>query len=414
MLPAFDFFSVPRIVFGRGRIATLPALVGPLGPTVLLVHNGGDAPRDAVSAALASSPVTLVPHRQKGEPTVADVDRALEVARRAGCTGVVGIGGGSAIDLAKAVAGLLTNGGSALDYMEVIGRGLPVARPAAPWIAVPTTAGTGAEVTRNAVVGDPAKRFKASLRSEKLLASVALIDPELHVDVPPDPTAWSGMDALCQCVEAYTSKGASPMTDALGLRGVTLAAGALRRAHADGRDLDAREAMALAALLGGIALTNAGLGAVHGFAAPLGANFDAPHGAICAALLPHVMAANVAAAEAVGDANVLKRYADVGRALSATDARDDSPSATGSAVGAAAARALAVARTAELCADLRIPPLRSFGLSPAAVSEMVALAEKASSMRFNPVTLPADVLAAVLTRAIGPAAFGSDPANGAS
>jgi alcohol dehydrogenase class IV len=386
---AFDFFSVPRIAFGRGKLAALPGLIAPLGPTVFLAHNGGDAPRDRVAAALASTGVRLVPHRQKGEPTVADVDAAVDAARSAGCTGVIGTGGGSAIDLAKAVAGLLSNGGSVLDYMEVVGLGRPITRPAAPWVAVPTTAGTGAEVTRNAVIGDPTRRFKASLRSERLLPLVALVDPELHVGVPPGPTAWSGMDALCQCVEAYTSAGANPLTDALAIRGVGLAAGALRRAHADGRDLDAREAMATAALIGGIALTNAGLGAVHGFAAPLGANSDAPHGAICAALLPHVIKANVAAAEAVADRDVLRRYADVGGAM-------------GEAMGEKAGSAAELTR--RLATELRIPPLKAFGLTAASVPEMVALAKRASSMKFNPVRLDD----AALARALGRAIDGSD------
>jgi alcohol dehydrogenase class IV len=405
MLPAFDFFSVPRITFGRGKLAILPTLVAPLGPTVLLVHNGGDGPRDRVAAALSTSEVRLVPYRQKGEPTVADVDDAVAAARRAGCTGVIGAGGGSAIDLAKAVAGLLGNGGSALDYMEVVGRGQPLTKPAALWIAVPTTAGTGAEVTRNAVIGtvasgtavagDRSKRFKASLRSERLLPLAALIDPELQVGVPPDATAWSGMDALCQCVEAYTSRGANPLTDGLALRGITLAAAALRQAHADGGDLDAREAMAAAALLGGVALTNAGLGAVHGFAAPLGANYDAPHGAICAALLPPVMAANVAAAEAAGDKSLLARYADVGRAMSAGDVASAS-----APLDPSAAVRWAVEGTRRLAGDLRTPPLKAFGLTVAAAADMVALAKRASSMKFNPVVLGDDVLARVLAEAI--------------
>src|SRR5258706_9575984 len=176
--------------------------------------------------------------------------------------------------------------------MEFIGKGGKIPGPAAPWIAVPTTAGTGAEVTRNAVIGSPEHKFKASIRSENLLAKVALIDPELQVGVPPEVTAASGMDALCQLIESYTSTGAGVLTDALAERGMNLAIGAILRAYRDGNDLEAREQMALAALFSGITLTNAGLGAVHGFAAPLGANFPAPHGVICARLLPAVIAAN--------------------------------------------------------------------------------------------------------------------------
>ncbi len=196
------------------------------------------------------------------------------------------------------------------------GTGRKITKAAAPWIAIPTTAGTGAEVTRNAVIGATAQRYKASIRGEQLLARIALVDPELGVSTPPGVTASSGMDALCQCIESYTSKGAQPMTDALALQGISLAGRSLRRAVEEGTNLDAREDMALAALLSGITLTNAGLGAVHGFAAPLGANFPVPHGTVCAALLPHVMSANVDALRAVAaDHPTLRRYAAVGRTL---------------------------------------------------------------------------------------------------
>ena len=279
---------------------------------------------------------------------------------------------------------------AALDYMEVVGKGRKITRTAAPWIAVPTTAGTGAEVTRNAVIGSPEHHFKASIRGEQLLARIALIDPELGVSTPPAVTASSGMDALCQCIESYTSTGAQPITDALALQGARAAAQSLRRAYNDGADLQAREEMAMSALLSGIALTNAGLGAVHGFAAPLGANFPAPHGTICAALLPHVIAANVAALRARRRQHpALARYAAVGRALGADEAGDSE------AIDAAVQE-----QCAELARDLHIPPLRQFGIAEKDVPAMVALAKKASSMRFNPVELPDGVLGDVLRKAI--------------
>jgi alcohol dehydrogenase class IV len=274
--------------------------------------------------------------------------------------------------------------------MEVIGRGQPIRVAATPWIAVPTTAGTGAEATRNAVVGDPGRKFKASLRSELLLPRVALVDPELGVGVPPEVTAASGMDALCQLVESYTSSGASPMTDALAVRGMGLAAEALRRAYLDGSDVDAREDMALAALLSGITLTNAGLGAVHGFAAPLGANFPVPHGVVCAVLLPHVMKANAEALRAQSqDHPALARYATVGRVLSGEAALNE-----GAAVDAGMRAA------AELAGALAIPRLSSYGLSDGDVAPMVELAKKASSMRYNPVVLSDEALGEVLRRAL--------------
>ncbi len=289
---AFEFYGIGRIVFGRGSVARAGELAAGLGKSPLLIHNS-DAAVDRLLKSLAGLSPTI--RRQRGEPTVADVDAAVEQARRSNCDSVFALGGGSAIDAAKATAGLLTSGGSAVDYMEIVGNGRKIANPAAPWMAIPVTAGTGAEATRNAVIGLPAKRFKASIRSELLLPRIALIDPELAVTVGPSVTASSGMDALCQLIESYTSTGASPLTDILAMRGIHLAARNLPRAFHDGSDLDVREAMAMAALLSGMTLTSAGLGAVHGFAAPLGANFPAPHGTICATLLPHVIAANIGA-----------------------------------------------------------------------------------------------------------------------
>ncbi len=187
----FDFFNVPRIIFGPGQIARLPELV-PATSNVLLVYGGSDALAQRISDLLPQSP-TLI--RQRGEPTVTDIDRAVSTGREANCNFVLGAGGGSAIDTANAVAGLMAKGESATDYMEVVGKGLKITKIAVPWIAIPTTAGTGAEVTRNAVVGWPEKKFKASIRSELLLPRAAVIDPELGVDVPPAVTASSGMDA---------------------------------------------------------------------------------------------------------------------------------------------------------------------------------------------------------------------------
>jgi alcohol dehydrogenase class IV len=350
----------------------------------MVVYNG-DGVGERAAEGLRAAGVRVVLRRQRGEPVVSDIDAAVAEARSARCEVVVGAGGGSAIDAAKAVAGLLANGGGVSDYMEVVGRGQKIAKPAAPWIAVPTTAGTGAEATRNAVIGWPEKRFKASLRSELLMARVAVIDPELAVDVPAEVTARSGMDALCQLIESYTSTGAGPVTDALALRGVELAGRSLVRAFRDGRDLEAREGMGLAAYLSGVTLTNAGLGAVHGFAAPLGANFPVPHGTVCAALLPHVIAANLRA----GSGELVKRYAEVGRKLVGDAGTPEEEAAWG-----------CVRVTGEMVRELKIPALGAFGLGEGDVAEMVQLARKASSMRFNPVVLSDAVLAAVLVAGI--------------
>jgi alcohol dehydrogenase class IV len=388
----FEHFSVPRIVFGAGRFAEAGSLVAQFGGNVLIVtHQGASAARlvGRLVELLMASRVSAEVHQIADEPEVSDVDAGVSLARMSKADVIVGLGGGSAIDAAKAIAGVLTNGGSALDYMEVIGQGKKILKPAAPWIAVPVTAGTGAEVTRNAVIGCREKHFKASLRSELLLARVALIDPELGVAVRPEVTARCGMDALTQCLEAYVSKGAQPLSDQAALEGVRRAGRSLRRAFANGADLDARGEMALAALCGGIALTNAGLGAVHGFAAPLGAHIPAPHGTVCAVLLPHVMEANVKVLRAKGAAATLRRYAEVGRILVG---RED--------LGDERAIDAGVACAHELVRDLHIPGLSQFGLREGDVTTLVARARKASSMRHNPVELDDAVLTSILRAGI--------------
>lgn len=394
-MTSFDFFCLARVIFGRGTLDRVGPLSAGFGRHALVVTNAGQPGDggvvDRLAGLLTAEGVAVTWCRQRGEPTVTDVEHALLAARSASCDWVIGLGGGSAIDAAKAVAGLLTNPGSPLDYLEVVGQGLPLRQPAAPWIAVPTTAGTGAEATRNAVLGCPEKKFKASLRSEHLLAKIAVIDPELAVSAPPPVTAASGLDALCQLIESYTSNRAQPMTDALALQGVSLAARALPRVCADGADLDAREAMALAALFSGISLANAGLGAVHGFAAPLGANFPIPHGTICAALLPHVVSANIAALAGESMQHpYLERYAELGRRLTGkrTLGHDE---------------ALDRCRRFlfDLVSKLNVPPLREFGLAPRNIPDMVALARKASSMRYNPVVLSDETLSQILAAAAG-------------
>jgi len=389
----FEHFSVPRIVFGKGRFQETGTVAATFGRKALIVtHDSASALplTDRLAALLRSAGVTAEVHRVAGEPEVKDVDAGIATAQASNAEVLIGLGGGSAIDAAKAMAGVLANGGSALDYMEVIGQGKKITVPAVPWIAVPVTAGTGAEVTRNAVIGFKEKHFKASLRSELLMARVALIDPELHIKVRPEVTARCGMDALTQCLEAFVSQKAQPLSDQAALDGLHRAARSLRRAYQKGDDVEARGEMALAALCGGIALTNAGLGAVHGFAAPLGAQIPVPHGTVCAALLPHVMETNVKALREAGTATAaLDRYAEIGRVLSGQPKldRDEAMEA-----GVAAAKALV--------RDLQIPALGSFGLKNEDVPAIVERARKASSMRYNPVDLDEETLTYILRAAI--------------
>jgi len=396
----FEFRSVGRIIFGRGEFARIGESAAEMGASAMVVSNAGERGDgglvDRLGELLAAVGVRHEFYRQRGEPRVVDVEQALRIAREAGADFVIGLGGGSAIDAAKAVAGLLTNGGGPLDYMEIIGKGRKITRRAAPWIAVPTTAGTGAEVTRNAVIASPENHFKASIRGAELLASVAIVDPRLGAPVRAEITARAGADALCQLIESYTSNRAQPITDALGARGMALAARSLLKAYRDGSDLDAREDMAMAALLGGITLTNAGLGAVHGFAAPLGANFPVPHGTVCGTLLPHVMRANIAALRRESPEHAaLSRYAAVGRAL--TGRRG---------LGDAEAIDAGLTFVEELIGGLGLPALGEFGLAHDRVGQMVELAARSSSIRYNPVKLSDDILAEVLTAAMrgGPVA----------
>jgi alcohol dehydrogenase class IV len=313
-------------------------------------------------------------------------------ARAAGCDLVIGLGGGSALDAAKAIAALVPNSGDPLDYLEVVGRGQPLGRPGLPFVAVPTTAGTGSEATRNAVLASPAHGVKASLRSPLMLPRVALVDPDLLAGLPAPVIAAGGMDALSQLIEPYLSTRANPLTDALAREGIRRAAGSLGRAHATARAGQAiapadREALALASLFGGLCLANAGLGAVHGFAAPVGGMFAAaPHGAVCAALLAPALRVNARALAARAPASpALARCREIAALL------------TGDA---AATVDDGVAWVAALGRDLEIPGLARYGMTAADVPALVAKARVASSMKANPLPLTDDELAEIAVTAL--------------
>jgi alcohol dehydrogenase class IV len=321
----------------------------------------------------------------EGEPTTETARWGTRQARQAGCDMVIGLGGGSVIDTGKAVAALLTNGGDPLDYLEVIGRGQPLTEPSAPYMAIPTTAGTGAEVTRNAVLASPEHRVKASLRSPLMLPTVALVDPELTYRLPSDVTAYTGLDALTQVIEPFVSVKANPMTDALCREAITRGARSLRPAYESG-DPAAREDMALVSLFGGLALANAALGAVHGFAGPFGGMYESPHGAVCAALLPHVMAINVAALQArQPTSEALRRYDEVARLLTG------SPEATACD---------GVTWVEDLCAALHVPTLATYGIVSADFGDLIDKSAAASSMKGNPIPLTADEMRTILARAV--------------
>jgi alcohol dehydrogenase class IV len=320
------------------------------------------------------------------EPTSDLVREGVEAFRGAKCDLVIAIGGGSAIDAGKAIAAAAANPGDLHDYLEVIGKGQPLESAPYPFIAVPTTAGTGSEVTRNAVLGSPKHGVKVSLRSPLMLPRVAIVDPELTRSLPPGITASTGLDALTQLIEAYVSSRANPMTDNFCLDGIRHAAASLLRAYKNGGDGEARTGMAWASLLGGLALANAGLGVVHGFAAPIGGTFEAPHGAVCAALLPAGMRANIdALRERDPRGPALERYATIARIVTGD------PNATPEK-GARWVQALAK--------QLAIPTLAAYGIRERDVPELVEKAGRASSMKANPVSLTPVELATVIERSL--------------
>ena len=382
----FEFAAPARIVFGEGRLREVDAIAAAMGSRALVVEGASGTRAAPLVELLRASGLATTELRVAGEPTTALVEQGVALARGARCDVVVALGGGSVIDAAKAIAALLTNPGELRDYLEVVGRGRPLTERAAPMIAIPTTAGTGAEVSRNAVLMVEEERVKVSLRSPLMLPAVALVDPELTYTLPPDVTARTGLDALAQCIEPFVTPQANPLSDAVAREGMGRAAGALRRAYRNGSDVEARRDMAVASLCGGLALANAKLGAVHGFAAPLGGMFPVPHGTACARLLPPVVAMNVRALRARAPGSpALARYDEVARTLtgSVTARADD-----------------AAPWLADLVRDLEVPSLAAFGVRAADVPDVAAKAKKASSMQGNPIALTDEELAEVLGAAV--------------
>lgn len=382
----FEFATAQRIIFGAGTLRQAGPLIAELGRAALLVTGEDRSRADPLRAVLDAAGVTHATFSVPGEPTTDEAREGAEQVAAHGCDIVIGIGGGSAIDAAKAIAVLSANGGDPLDYLEVVGRGQPLTRPALPIVAIPTTAGTGAEATRNAVLAAPEHQIKASLRSPTMLPRLAVVDPELTYGLPPEVTASTGLDALTQLIEPFTSVRANPLTDGFCREGMGRIARSLAAVYENGANAAARVDMALASLLGGLALANAGLGVAHGFAGPVGGMFPAPHGAVCAAFLPHVMAANIRAlVERAPGSPMLHRYDEVAHILT----------------GDPAARAADGIRWVQaLTAQLRIPALGAYGVR---LEDAPALVEKtlvASSTKANPIVLTREELTEILTRAL--------------
>ena len=380
----FEFATAARIIFGHGSIQEVAPLAAVTGSCAFVVTGRTGARAEQLLEQLKKQGIRSVTFNVPGEPTVAMAKAGVKQAREAKSDLVIAIGGGSVLDTGKAIAAMLTNSGELEDYLEVVGRGKPLSRSPVPNIAIPTTAGTGAEVTRNAVLGLPEYGVKVSMRSPMMLPRVAVVDPVLTHSMPPSVTASTGLDALTQLMEAYVTDKANPLTDCICREGVKRVGRSLRGAYEDGSNRAAREDMALASLFSGLALANAKLGAVHGIAGQLGGMISAPHGAICARLLPYVMQENVQALQRrEADSPALARYDEIARLLT----------------GTATARAVdGIAWVQGLCEAFNVPPLAEFGLKEQDFPTVVAKAQKSSSMKGNPVALTDHELMEILKK----------------
>jgi len=382
----FEFATAGRIVFGAGRLAELGSLAKPFGSRALVVTGSRPDPGEQAAQRLADAGIFSSILPISGEPSVEEAVQGASWARAEAAEMVIAIGGGSVLDAGKAIAALATNRDDPLDYLEVIGAGRPLPNSPLPFIAIPTTSGTGSEVTRNAVLASPEHRVKVSLRSPRMLPGIALLDPETTVSLPPGATAATGLDAITQLIEAAVCVRANPLTDTLCREALLRAVEALPRAVRDGADLAARTDLQFAALCSGFALANAGLGAVHGLAGPIGGRFKAPHGAVCAALLVPVVQMNLQALqEREPESAALGRFRRVAHWV--TGRRS------------AAASDLVPALEA-LTAPLGIPGLSHHGISPADFSELIRQSRQSSSMKGNPVTLHDDELHHALSAAL--------------
>jgi alcohol dehydrogenase class IV len=381
----FHFSTAGRIIFGRGCLREIGEIAKEFGTRAFVV-TGQDMERAApLLEILEAHGIHSTTFPVGGEPTVALAEEATSGATAYGAHLVIGFGGGSALDTGKAVSALVTSGGDPRPFLEVIGEGQPLVNRPIPYLAIPTTSGTGTEVTRNAVLASKTERVKVSLRSRMLIPDVALIDPDLTLTVPPAVTARTGLDALTQVIEPYVSRRRNPMTDGFCQVGIRRAARSLQKAVGDGADIAARVDMSVASLMGGLALANAGLGAAHGFAGPFGGMYHAPHGAICAALLPYTMQINLAAIEARGaDEELRARFDQIGKLLTGRQA---------------ATAADGVAWLRDLCEELEIPGLDQFGLQPEEIDDLIEKSRQSSSMKGNPIELTRDELERIIALA---------------
>ncbi|MDK9725647.1 MAG: iron-containing alcohol dehydrogenase [Sterolibacteriaceae bacterium MAG5] len=379
-LPPFSIAPLPRIEFGAGALGKLPAIAAGYGRRLLLVTGARsfDASPAAATlfAALRERGCSWEQVRVAGEPSPQLVDATVAALGKEDFAAVIGIGGGSPLDAAKAIAGLLKPGNSVLDHLEGVGPELPYRGPATPFIAVPTTAGTGSEATKNAVLSVPGQ-FKKSFRGDRLVAAWAIVDPDLLASCPPELIAADGMDAFTQLLEAFVSTRANPMTDALARSGIMAVKDGLAAWHGGGEDAAAgRERMAYASLLSGICLAQTGLGSVHALASPLGAYFPVPHGVVCGTLLATATEINIAAMQARDAANpALPKYAEIGRRFAMQKGLNGDD-----------ARAYLVEALKRWETDLAMPRLGRYGVGAGDIPRLVA-ETRGPRMGTNPAAL---------------------------
>ncbi len=382
----FEFITPTRIIFGSGKLQEITSLVQGYGSRAFVVTDDVENRASPLVNHLTDASIGYEFFIVTSEPSVCSVQAGCTAFHESDCQFVVAIGGGSVIDTGKSVAALVNNSGNPLDYLEVIGKGQAIINPPVPYIAIPTTAGTGAEVTQNAVLLSEEHQVKVSLRSPLMLPHVSLVDPELTHSVPPAVTASTGMDALTQVIEPYVSVLSNPLTDSIALEGIKRGSRSLRQAYQDGNDAAAREDMALTSLFGGLALANAKLGAVHGFAGVLGGMYPAPHGAVCARLLPPVIATNVQALQSREPDNpLLARFTQIATIVTqnpSTGVED------------------LVEWVAQLGDGLNIPSLANYGVQEDHFTKIVEKSAQSSSMKGNPILLTESELFNILQKAL--------------
>jgi alcohol dehydrogenase class IV len=384
----FEFATAQRIIFGSGQLKELPILIQGMGTRPALVTGSSAERIMPILQLLKQKGADPAAFSIKGEPTVERITELAQQAREQGCDFVIAFGGGSVIDAGKAIAALLTNTRDLMDYLEVIGKGAPLSEDPAPCIAIPTTAGTGAEVTRNSVLLSTEHKVKVSMRHPKMLPTVALVDPELTLSMPPEVTASTGLDAFTQLLEAFVSIKANPLTDGICREGLKKVARSLSRAYTRGNDLAAREDMTIASLFGGLALANAGLGAVHGFAGPLGGMFEAPHGLVCATLLPAVFETNIQALKDRSPENpALEKYREIACIVTGRENADLEDG---------------LQWIKSISMQMFVPGLEDFGITETDFPAIVEKSKKASSMKGNPIALTDNELTEILSDSLRP------------